>query len=168
MKSTKKMVRSGPRKLSVSVSAFKNKEIEYEKDFYKWVNNQAKFLRKGEFSKLDIDNLIEEIESLGKSERRTLESFLEKLLMHRLKVMFQPGMHTSSWDSTIKIASHKAQKTLDENPSLKPKLKEIIKNVYYSARLLASGETGLMEDTFPEECPWTLKEIFPNLEKKYC
>ena len=117
---------------------------------------------------MDIDNLIEEIESLGKFEKRALESYLEKWLMHMLKIKFQPSKHTSSWDSTIKISSHKAQKTIAENPCLKSQLKGIVADTYYSARLLASVETGLDEVIFPQECPWSLKDIFPNLEKKYC
>jgi hypothetical protein len=142
--------------------------LEYDKDFSKWANNQAKFLKEREFFKLDIDNLIEEIEDLSKREKQRLASYIENLLMQKLKVKFQPKKHTTSWDLSIKEANHKAQKTLSENPSLKPKLKEIVADAYFSARIKAALETGLDEDTFPEELPWSLKEIFPNLEKKYC
>lgn len=168
MKTTGKTRRATPKKLSVNAQIVEKKEHVYDSDFSKWVKDQAKFLKRGEFSKLDIDNLIEEIESLGRSEKRTLESYLEKLLTHKLKIKFQPSKHSSSWDNTIEISSHKAQKTLFENPSLKPKLKEIVTDSYFSARIMASTETGLAVATFPEECPWTLKEIFPDLEKKYC
>lgn len=144
------------------------KGVEYEKDFFKWTAHQAKYLKKQEFSKLDMNNLIEEIESLGRSEKRTLQSYLENLLMHKLKVKYQPKKHTASWDASIKEASFKSQKTLSENPSLKAKLKEILKDAYYTARLRAVVETKLKEDTFPVQCPWALKELFPNLEKKYC
>ncbi len=140
----------------------------YDKDFAKWSKDQARFLKKQEFSKLDLKNLIEEIESLGRSEKRTLESYVMKLLLHLLKVKYQPKKHTRSWDLSIKQMSHSAKKTLSENPSLKPKLKEIVDDAYFSARLQASSETGLDENTFPEKCPWSLKEIFPELEKKYC
>lgn len=169
MKTKKKtlMSRVHPKKMSiVSTVSMKNEPV-YETDFSKWVKDQARFLKKKEFGKLDIDNLIEEIESLGKSEKRTLESYLEKWLMHMLKVEFQPSKHTTSWDNTIAISSHKAKKTLSENPSLKPKLKDIVAEAYFSARIMASTETGLAVATFPEECPWALKEIFPELEKKY-
>ena len=167
MKTTRKIVRANPRRLSIAAQAHAKEELEYDKDFYKWANNQAKFLRKQEFSKLDIDNLIEEIESLGRSEKRTLKSYLEILLMHKLKVDFQPKKHTKSWDASIKEANYKAKITLEENPSLKPKLRDILKDAYFSARLKAVVETGLSENTFPEECPWSLKDIFPDLEKKY-
>jgi Domain of unknown function DUF29 len=163
---TKKIVRASPRRLSTA-AAHAKEELEYDRDFSKWAGNQAKFLRKGEFSNLDIDNLIEEIQDLGKREKQMLSSYLENLLMHKLKVDFQPKKHTKSWDNSIELSSHKAQKTLLENPSLKPKLKDILKDSYFSARLLASSETKLDKETFPNECPWSLKDIFPDLEKKY-
>jgi hypothetical protein len=168
MKTTRKAIRATPKKLSINTQAIEKREHVYDSDFFKWAKDQAKFLKRGEFSKLDIDNLIEEIESLGRSEKRTLESYLEKWLMHMLKVKFQSSKHTPSWDNTIEISIHKTRKTLFENPSLKPKLKEIVADAYFSARIMASTETGLAVATFPKECPWTLKEIFPDLEKKYC
>lgn len=140
----------------------------YDTDFSKWATCQAVFLKRKEFEKLDIENLIEEIESLGRSEKRTLASYLENLLIHLLKVKFQKlEIDSVSWQLSIREASHKARKTLSENPSLKPKLKEIVEDSYFSARLRASKETKLPEDIFPEVCPWSLKEIFPDLEKKY-
>jgi len=124
-------------------------------------------LKKGDFTKLDIDNLIEEIESLGRSEKRALKSYLEVLLMHLLKCKYQPQEHSQSWDLSIKESRHKAWETLKDNPSLKPKLKEIVLDAYFTARLKAAKETKLQEDTFPNDCAWTLSELFPELEKKY-
>ncbi|MBS0656109.1 MAG: DUF29 domain-containing protein [Verrucomicrobia bacterium] len=135
---------------------------EYEKDFYKWTLDQSKLLKKGDYTKLDIENLIEEIESLGRSEKRTLESFLKKLLMHLLKITFQPGHHTSSWDNSIKLARIDIREVLVENPSLKRKLPEIFDRAYKSARLLAASETGLEEKTFPTQCPWTYDECMED------
>ena len=165
--STKKKIELIPKRLSTATQSKAKNDPEYEKDFYKWVNNQANLLKKKEFTKLDIDNLIEEIESLGKSEKRMLKSYLEVLLMHMLKIRHQPGMHTTSWDLSIKEAGYKVQKTLKENPSLKAKLKEIVEEAYFSARLKAALETKLDENVFEEKCPWTFKEIFSNLEEKY-
>ncbi len=139
----------------------------YDKDFSKWANDQAMFLKKQEFSKLDMKNLIEEIEDLSKRERDKLISHLENLLMHMLKVKYQPIMHTASWDASIKGARFKAQKTLSDNPSLKPKLKNILEDAYFTARLKAVIETKLDEKTFPENCPWKLKDIFADLAKEY-
>jgi Domain of unknown function DUF29 len=170
MKKSKKTssVKMQPKKFSVAASTrHELEEQEYDADFYKWTKNQAKFLKKREFSKLDLDHLIEEIESLGRSEKRTLKSYVELLLMYKLKIKFQPRKHTISWDLSVKEANHKAQTTLQENPSLKPKLKDIVNDAYFSARLKAALETGMEEETFPIECPWNLKDLFPDLEKKY-
>lgn len=163
MKPIKKTVKASVKRLTVSASRKK----EYEKDFSKWADHQAMLLKEGDFEKLDIDHLIEEIQDLGKREKQMLTSYLENLLMHKLKIKYQPKKHTNSWDNSIELASHKAQKTLSENPSLKPKLKEILEDSYFSARLLAASETNLSKDTFPGKCPWSLNEIFPALEKKY-
>lgn len=160
-------MKASPKKMSVALS-ISQKESEYDKDFSKWANKQARFLKKGDFSNLDIHNLIGEIEDLSKRERDKLISHLEKLLIHKLKVKYQPEMHTASWDHSIKIHQHKAQLTLFENPSLKPKLKNIIKEAYFTARFEASNQTGLPVNTFPKECEWNLKNIFPDLEKRYC
>ncbi len=155
MKTKKNTVKIKPKKLSFSPT----KEMEYEKDFFKWVNTQAHFLRKKEFSKLDIENLIEEIESLGRSEKRTLQSYMEVLLMHMLKTKFQSEKRSKSWALSIKNSRLKIKQVLEENPSLKPKLPDIIKKSYESARLDAAQETDLDEKTFPKRCPWSKEEI---------
>ena len=74
----------------------------YEKDFYAWSKEQSSLLREKEYTKLDIMNLIEEIESLGKSERQTLTSHLTIYFLHRLKIHYQNKMHTRSWDISEK------------------------------------------------------------------
>jgi len=129
----------------------------YEKDLYKWAFEQSNLLKRREYSKLDVDNLIEEIEALGRSEKRTLESYFRNLLLHLLKIKYQPSHHTPSCDSSIKIARIQIEKTLKENPSLKPKAREIFTSAYIVARLAAVSETGLDEKTFPKTCPWTLE-----------
>lgn len=139
----------------------------YEADFFKWTKDQAKLLKKQEFSKLDIANLIEEIESLGRSEKRALQSYIKVLLMHMLKKDYQKREKTRSWDLSIKASSHDVKQVLADNPTLKSKLKDIVKEAYFSARLQAAAETRMPEKTFPEECPWTLKDLFPYLEAKY-
>lgn len=168
MKTTKKTRQISKKRIPTSTSNLAKSQT-YETDFSKWVKHQAKFLKKKEFEKLDIDNLIEEIESLGRSEKRTLQSYLEILLMHMLKVKYQKlEIDSVSWNLSIEESSRKSQKILSENPSLKPKIKEILEEAYSYARLKAAKETKLDIKKFPENCPWNLKDIFPDLEKKYC
>lgn len=134
----------------------------YEGDFYLWTISQASLLKKHEFKKLDIIHLIEEIESLGKSQRDKLESHLTILLMHLLKIKYQPTQHSRSWDLSVKNGRHHVKRTLEQNPSLKSKLPDIFANAYYSARLIAAQETGLDEKTFPESTPWTFEAIMSD------
>lgn len=137
----------------------KAKLLPYEADFFKWTQTQANLLKKEEFTKLDIDNLIEEIESLGKSQRDKLESHLTILLMHLLKIEYQPTHHSKSWDLSVKNARHHVKKTIEQNPSLKSKMAEILNDAYYSARLMAAQETGLDEKVFPKSCKLKIEEI---------
>jgi hypothetical protein len=164
---TKKISKkSSPKRLSVSAPASKKEEAEYDKDLFKWTKTQANLLQKGEFEKLDIDHLREEIESLGISLQRALESYLANLLMHKLKIKYQPEKQTNSWNNSIKNATFQIDKLIKKNPSLKTYLPEIFKDAYYTARLEASSETELEEKTFPQECPWILEEILPFINKE--
>lgn len=152
-------------KVQTSRLSFAAPSLEYDKDFFKWTDSQAKLLKKGKFVELDIDNLIQEIESLGRTEKRTLESHLANLFLHLLKIKYQPGKHTRSWDLSVKNAEYQAKKVYAQNPSLIKYLPEIFKDAYYIARLRAIDETGLEEDAFPKNCLWKIEEIFPEVKK---
>jgi len=130
----------------------------YETDFYGWVQQQAKALRAGSFSKLDLENLIEEIEDMGKNRQRELESRLEILLMHLLKWQFQSELKGPSWRFTIEEQRDRLGDHLAENPSLKPKIQEAQAKAYRYAVKAASRETGLPASSFPEHCPWTFEQ----------
>ena len=102
----------------------------YEKDFYSWTQEQADLLRNGQFNNLDIPNLIEEIETMGRSEKRELESRLTILLLNLLKWKYQEVRRGRSWQLSIDEQRLQFCKTLNENPGLKPALDEIIKDAY--------------------------------------
>jgi hypothetical protein len=131
----------------------------YETDFYTWTQQQAAFLKSGRFSEIDLENLIEEVESMGRSEKRALESRLIVLLQHLLKWQYQPARRGRSWELTIKGQRMNFIKVLNENPGLKPSLDRCLIDAYQFAIIEASKETGLDEKTFPSVCPWELKEI---------
>jgi hypothetical protein len=131
----------------------------YDRDFYAWANEQASLLRKGDLSQADIEHIAEEIESMGKTEKRELTSRLTVLLLHLLKWRFQPTLRGKSWrlsveEQRIQLALH-----LADNPSLKTMLAPAIANGYRLARIGAERETGLDAATFPIECPWTFEQI---------
>jgi hypothetical protein len=73
----------------------------YETDFYGWTQQQAHLLKTGCLSSLDVANLIEEIETMGRSEKRELDSRLMVLLVHLLKWKYQPKRRGRSWELTI-------------------------------------------------------------------
>ena len=131
----------------------------YEADFYAWANQQAALLRGGKLSAADIENIAEEIESMGRSEKRELISRLTVLLLHLLKWQFQPGLRGNSWRYTIKVQRRDLARHLNDNPSLTAQLPAVLADAYASAVLLAAGETGLPEGTFPVVCPWSHQQI---------
>lgn len=137
----------------------KESSFFYEKDFYKWTKSQASLLKDKDFTHLDIVNLIEEIESLGRTERRAIKSHLIILLQHLLKIKMQPKKHTSSWDKSVKNARQEIHFILEDSPSLKRELSRLLSDSYPFARDNAIAETGLDEKDFPKECPWKLSEI---------
>lgn len=134
----------------------------YEKDFYAWTQNQAKFIKEKAFNKLDLNNLFEEIESMGKQEKRELGSRIAVLLMHLLKWKYQPSRQCKSWRLTIKEQRLEVKEVLRDNPSLKANLTQYIDDAYQKAILKASDETNLDEDVFPKVCEWTVKQILDN------
>lgn len=133
--------------------------ISYEQDFYSWTHEQAEFLRTGQFNSLDIPNLIEEIETMGRSEKRELESRLTVLLLHFLKWRYQEVRRGRSWQLSIDEQRIQFEETLNENPGLKPKLDEILKKAYRLAVIQASRETKISKNVFPESCPWELAQL---------
>ena len=129
----------------------------YEGDYYGWAFEKAERLRAGE--PVDAENIAEELEDLGRHERHRLESRLARLIEHLLKIEHQPNKHTRSWDVTITEQRWQAVKILKENPSLKPKLNDIIADSYRLAVYKVIRETGLDEKAFPAECPYTAEHL---------
>lgn len=139
----------------------------YDKDFYGWTQQQAALLKEHRWAELDMKNLIEEIESLGRSEERELENRLTVLLAHLLKWRYLPNRRGKSWRLTIKGQRIDVQKIIDENPSLAADLDEYWMAAYTIAVLKAAKATGLDEDQFPNEPPFSVDqaldpEFWPN------
>lgn len=129
-------------------------ETLYQHDFYAWANQQAALLRAGQFAAADIAHIAEEIESMGKTERRELVRQLAVLLMHLLKWQYQPAGRCTSWRLTIKEQRREVIDVLADNPSLKSRWPEMVASAYDRAILAAARETSLSEQTFPVTCPW--------------
>jgi hypothetical protein len=132
---------------------------DYESDVIAWANEQAALLRSGNLAALDIEHIAEEIEDVGKSERRELASRMAVLLAHLLKWQFQPNRRGSSWQRTIKEQRRAVAAHIKETPSLRVSLNDAnwFDGVWADAVTRAIDETGL--DSFPEDCPWTVEQI---------
>lgn len=131
----------------------------FEADYALWCVEQAALLRKGQVDQLDRENLAEEIESLGRSDKKEIESRLQVLLIHLLKWKFQPEGRGGSWRGTIREQRSRLAKSLAESPSLKNYPAEILAEEYLIARLKAAGETGLDENMFPHLSPYTIDQV---------
>ena len=135
----------------------------YETDFYAWTLEQSKLLQISDFKGLDIVNLVEEIESLGKQQRQELENRLAILLGHLLKWDYQPERRSKSWKATIREQRRVIQRLMQANPSLKPYLEEAIAYAYQSGIDLVVRETPLDDQDLPADCQYTPEQIFdPN------
>ena len=131
----------------------------YEQDFYAWANQQAALLRAGRLSAADIEHIAEEIESMGKTEKRELVSRLTVLLVHLLKWRHQPDRIGASWRATIRIQRRDLAAHLEDNPSLKAVLPEAVARAFGNAVIAAGAETGLSEAAFPPVCPWSFERM---------
>lgn len=134
----------------------------YDADFYGWTQEQVKLLREGKLNSLDILNLAEEIESLGKQERRELRNRLGILLGHLLKWEFQSSHRSKSWRATIREQRYQILKLLEESPSLQPYLPTAVEEAYESALNLAVSETSLDYVDFSSICPYDLQQQVLN------
>ncbi len=131
----------------------------YDSDFFAWSREQARLLRSGELAQADIEHIAEEIESMGRTEKRELISRLEVLLLHLLKWRYQPDKRSPSWEASVRVQRYSIDDHLDDNPSLKPLLPQALASAYRKARLEAVAETELPVATFPEACPWTVEQV---------
>jgi hypothetical protein len=131
----------------------------YERDFFAWTQEQVQLLKDNALAKLDVQHLIEEIESMGASERSELVNRLEILLGHLLKWQFQPTHRGNSWEYTIIEQRDKIKDHIADNPSLKSYLPTALQKGYKYGVLLAAKESKLSRKAFPMQCPWDIEQI---------
>ena len=134
--------------------------IAHDRDFYAWTQNQSQLLRAGQFDALDLQQIAEELEDMGRTEKRALESRIEVLVMHLLKWQYQPNLRSRSWQLTIREQRLRVQTLLEDNPSLRPHLSQRIDKIYRLAVIAAERETGL--NLFPDTCPYEIEQILSD------
>jgi hypothetical protein len=138
-------------------------EPTYDRDFYAWTQEQARRLREGRLSELDLNNLAEEIESMGKQQRREMRNRLALLLLHLLKWQYQPSHRTPSWRHSIREQRDQIVQLLQDSPSLKPVLGDLFAEAYGKGRRDSADETGLPLKSFPAKPPFTLDQALDPL-----
>jgi hypothetical protein len=130
----------------------------YERDFCLWIEEQARLLRQGALERLDVVNLVEEIEDLGIGEKKAVKSNLVVVLLHLLKHEFQPKRRSRSWLDSIIEHRQRLRDDLEESPSLEGYLEAVFSRAYADARARAIVQTGLSERAFPRTSPYTLAQ----------
>ena len=137
----------------------KHELAAYDSDFHLWSQTQAALIREGRIGEIDLVNVAEEIESLGRSDRREIRSRLVVLLMHLLKWQFQPAKRKAGWEGSIIEARHQIDMLIGESPSLANFPEQVLGGEYVAARRLAAAETGLSQKRFPVEYPYSIRQI---------
>jgi len=133
--------------------------LTYEKDFYRWLMHTAELIREKKFTELDTENVAEELESMGRGEKRELISRLAVLLAHLLKWQFQAEKQSRSWKNTLAEQRLRIRLILEDSPSFTHSFDEKLIKAYNLALSSAEKETGLRKDTFPPTCPYSFEQI---------
>ncbi len=131
----------------------------YDRDFSKWLETTANQLRAKDYANLDWANLLDEIETMGKRERRSLKSNLVILLLHLLKWQYQADQRSGSWKGSIVEHRQRIRDELDDSPSLQPYTIEILDAAYADGRDRAVAETGLDASIVPAACRYTIGQV---------
>lgn len=140
-------------------------------DYQAWLVEQATHLRERRFEALNCEAIAEELEDMGHSERRAVESHVKNLLLHLLKWSRQTQQRSGNWRDSIDSTRDALTDLLDDSPSLRPSLPEFVERQYPRARRSAANQTSLIETDFPPYCPFTLAQIldhefFPDMAEE--
>ncbi|OIP69234.1 MAG: hypothetical protein AUK43_13555 [Oscillatoriales cyanobacterium CG2_30_40_61] len=137
-------------------------ETLYDQDYYLWLKTTINQLRANQFSQVDLENLLEELETMGRSEKHKIENLLVKLFEHLLKLQFWQGereRNQGHWQGEIREFRRQINKQLKSSPSLKPYILEIFDECYEDARKEASDRSQLPLETFPVISIGSLEQI---------
>jgi hypothetical protein len=137
----------------------------YEDDLYRWAQETAQAIRERRFDEIDIEHVADEVLDVGKSDLRALRSQIERILLHLMKIRYQPNKETRSWTLTIEEARARAEQSFEESPSFRRMIDDLLPKAYRTARLQTIRQTGLAPDVFPPECPFSVDDVLgPNTQ----
>jgi hypothetical protein len=138
----------------------------YDQDFYLWIKTTARLLREGKFNQLDLENLIEEIEAMGRSEKKELKSRLITLIEHLLKLQYweaEKAYNDRGWRNTVVETRRQIELSLEDSPSLRSLLADLFFDCYQKARKDALQKYQLPLEIFPDSPPFALEDVLnPN------
>jgi hypothetical protein len=132
---------------------------KYLTDFNSWIGQTAQLLRERRWHEIDVPSLVDEVEDLGKSERRGIASQLARLLLHLLKWQYQPQRRSDSWLDSITDARTQIELTIEDSPSLRNYPADQLEGSYQRARRQAAKQTGMDLAMLPELCPYSLEQV---------
>jgi hypothetical protein len=133
--------------------------VRYEDDLFAWTQEQAALLRAHAVDGIDWENLAEEIDSMGRRDRRELKSRLTVILLHLLKWQAQPDQRGMSWRKTLRTQRREIRDLLNQSPSLRREVPDLMRDAYADAVKDAIDETGLRAEVFPSGCPYAPDDV---------
>jgi hypothetical protein len=131
----------------------------YDEDFALWSAEQAALLRAGKLDRIDLENIAEEIDSLGRSDGYQIDSRMEVLLQHLLKWHFQPDHRTNSWRASIYEQRYRIARVIKRSPSLRDYPAESLQGSFVIGKGAAIDKTHLPENIFPNQCPYSMEQV---------
>ncbi|GFE67480.1 DUF29 domain-containing protein [Chroococcus sp. FPU101] len=143
------------------ITSSPNKTL-YEQDFYQWIQNTATLLKEKQFDQVDWENVIEELESMGKSEKKEVQSRLITIIEHLLKLQYweaEKAYNERGWRGTVVEQRIQLELTLEDSPSLKPILEEVFLDCYQKARKVILKKYKLSSTLFPLKPPFTVEDV---------
>jgi hypothetical protein len=133
--------------------------VGYEEDLFAWTQEQTALLRAHAQEGLDWENLAEELESMGRRDRRELKSRIRVILLHLLKWQAKPDLRGPSWRSTLRTQRREIRDLLQQSPSLRREVPDMVRDAYGDAVKVAVDETELPAKIFPKTCPYEPDEV---------
>ena len=131
----------------------------YDEDFALWIEEQVVALRAGDVAGLDTENLIEELEGLTKRDQRALGSQLKRIMAHLLKQRYQAQRASRSWQDSIQDGREEIADILEQSPSLRNTLPDLMRKNYPRAVAQAARDSRFPLEHFPERPPFDLAEV---------
>jgi len=131
----------------------------YDRDFAEWTAHNAKLIRQRRFDEADLEHIAEEIEDMGKRDRREVSNRLKALIAHLLKWTAQPERRDRSWSGTIDEQRSELDEIFEQSPSLRRYAEQDMQRIYGKALKLAARATGFAAPLFPAHCPNAIDQL---------